>query len=74
MVVERLREDLMVRERGRMARAIGTEHTCWSRDIEVAIMIAGCRPRSLSPLTQNSNANQNPGFWISNSLYEQGRK
>ena len=49
VVVERLREDMTVTERGRMARAIGTEHTCWSRDIEVAIIVVSCRPPSLSP-------------------------
>ena len=49
VVVERLREDMMVTERGRMARAICTEHTCWSIDIEVAIIVVSCRPPSLSP-------------------------
>lgn len=49
MVAERLREDMTVTERGRIARAIGTEQTCWSRDIEVAIIVVSCHPPSLSP-------------------------
>lgn len=49
VVAERLREDMTVTERGRIARAIGTEQTCWSRDIEVAIIVVSCHPPSLSP-------------------------